>query len=52
MAGKKKGTSQHAIESLARCLLPEVQKYFESETGRREFAEWKQKQQPNGKKEK
>jgi len=32
-----------AIESLARCLLPEIQKYFESEEGKREFEEWKLK---------
>ena len=34
----------HEIEALARCLLPEIQKYFESEEGQREFREWKQKQ--------
>ena len=33
-----------AINSFARCLLPEVVKYFESEQGKREFAEWKAKQ--------
>ena len=33
-----------AIESLARCLLPEIQKFFESEEGKREFEEWKAKQ--------
>jgi hypothetical protein len=32
-----------AIETLARCLLPEIQKYFESEEGKREFEEWKRK---------
>ena len=32
-----------AIETLARCLLPEIQKYFESEDGKREFEEWKLK---------
>ena len=34
----------HEIEALARCLFPEIQKYFESEEGQREFQEWKQKQ--------
>ena len=34
---------QHDIEALARCLLPEIQKFFESEEGRREFEEWKVK---------
>jgi hypothetical protein len=32
-----------AIETLARCLLPEIQKFFESEDGKREFEEWKRK---------
>ncbi len=31
----------HVIESLARCVLPSIQAYFESEEGRREFEEWK-----------
>lgn len=31
----------HAIDCLARCLLPELQKYFESEDGQKAFAEWK-----------
>ena len=34
---------KHEIESLARCLLPEIQKYFETEKGKREFEEWKEK---------
>lgn len=34
-----------AIESLARCLLPAIQAYFDSEKGQREFAEWKKKQE-------
>ena len=32
------------IESLARLLLPEIQKYFEHEDGKREFEDWKAKQ--------
>lgn len=35
---------QHEIDSLARCLLPEIQKFFESENGKKEFAEWKRQQ--------
>ena len=30
-----------ALEALARCLLPAIQSYFESEEGQREFEEWK-----------
>lgn len=47
MARKKKindygtGIPLHEVEALARVLLPEIQKFFESEEGQREFAEWK-----------
>ena len=37
-----------AIDSFARCIYPVILKYFESEQGQREFAEWKQKQQAQG----
>jgi hypothetical protein len=32
---------KHEIEAFARCILPAIRKYFESEQGQREFAEWK-----------
>ena len=32
------------VEALARILLPESQKFFESEEGQREFREWKEHQ--------
>ena len=38
------GIPQQHIEALARCLLPEIEKFFESEEGQREFEEWKKKQ--------
>lgn len=41
------GVPEHEIEAIARCLLPEIQKFFESEEGKREFEEWRQKQQSN-----
>ena len=48
MAKKNKdyvtGIPRHEIEALAACLLPEIHKFFESEEGQREFAEWKEKQ--------
>ena len=31
----------HKVEALARVLLPEIQAFFESEEGQREFTEWK-----------
>lgn len=34
----------YAIERIARCILPMIQKYYESEDGQRELAEWNQKQ--------
>ena len=35
------GIPYHEVEALARVLLPEIQAFFESEEGQREFAEWK-----------
>lgn len=32
---------QYAIETVARCLLPDIIAYYESKEGQREFAEWK-----------
>ena len=40
---------QQHIESFARCLLPHIQAYFDSEIGQREFTEWKKKQSPKSK---
>lgn len=50
MARKKKpndygtGIPLHEVEALARVLLPEIQRFFESEEGQREFAEWRAQQ--------
>ena len=33
------GIPYHEVEALARVLLPEIQAFFESEEGQREFAE-------------
>ncbi|MCL2426729.1 MAG: hypothetical protein FWD05_10390 [Oscillospiraceae bacterium] len=38
------GVPMHSIESLARYLLPQMQKYFNSEEGKREFEKWKAEQ--------
>lgn len=51
MARKKKindygtGIPYHEVEALARVLLPEIQAFFESEEGQREYAVWKAQQQ-------
>ena len=34
---------EYVFESLARSLLPVIQKYYESEDGKKAFAEWKAK---------
>ena len=36
---------EHIRKEIARCLLPDIVAYFESEQGQREFAEWKAKQE-------
>ena len=40
---------QTIIDAFARFLMPEIQKYYASEQGQHEFAEWQEKQveQPN-----
>ena len=35
------GIPQHEIEKIARCILPDILAFYESEEGEREFAEWK-----------
>ena len=49
MARKKKPVNKspypdHVIETIARCLWPDIQDFFESEEGQREFAKWKAEQ--------
>ncbi|MFR6093942.1 MAG: hypothetical protein ACLUIW_00140 [Dysosmobacter welbionis] len=39
----------YELESLARCLLPDMQAYFESNEGKRAFAEWQAQQQNQSK---
>ena len=50
MGRKKKpinnsGIPQHAIETIARCILPDILAYYESEEGQREFQEWMAKRE-------
>ena len=37
--------TEYVFESLARSLLPVIQKYYESEDGKKVFAEWKAKKE-------
>ena len=36
--------TEDQLKEFARCLLPDIIAYCESEKGKREFAEWKEKQ--------
>ena len=36
---------EYVFESLARSLLPVIQKYYESEDGKKAFVEWKAKKE-------
>ena len=50
MGRKKKpinnsGIPQHAIETIARCILPYILAYYESEEGQLEFREWMAKRE-------
>ena len=55
MGGRKKltnntGIPQHRIEAIARCILPDILAFYESEEGQREFAEWKKQREAEGQK--
>ena len=48
MSRKRKnntGIPDFEIDSLARALLPAIQRFFETEEGKREFEEWKAERQ-------
>lgn len=34
---------QYEIESMAKLILPQIQKFFETEEGKKEFEEWNTK---------
>ena len=38
----------HEIEAIARCILPDILAFFESEEGQKEFAAWKARQAVKG----
>ena len=41
----KQDIPQYEIDALARCILPKIQAYFESEEGKKEFERWKLNQE-------
>lgn len=38
------GIPQHEMEALVRVLLPEIEKFYASEEGQRQFAQWQAEQ--------
>ena len=36
---------QHQIEAIARCIMPDILAFYQSEEGQREFAEWKKQRE-------
>ena len=36
---------QYKIEAIARCIMPDILAFYESEEGQREFAEWKRQRE-------
>ena len=32
---------QYKVEAIARCIMPDIFAFYESEEGQKEFAEWK-----------
>lgn len=36
---------RHQIETIARCIMPDILAFYESEEGQREFAEWKKQRE-------
>ena len=42
--GTKSGLPKHELEILARHFLPQIQAFFESEEGRKEYVAWQQEQ--------
>ena len=40
--------TEHDLEAIARCLLPDIIALYESEEGQKEFAEWLAQQENKG----
>ena len=45
LATQRTGIPYHEMEALVRVLLPEIQSFFESGEGQRQFTEWKAQQE-------
>lgn len=44
MAANRSDVPKHELEILARHFLPQIQAFFESKEGRKEYEEWKAEQ--------
>lgn len=44
MAANRSGVPKHELEILAWHFLPQIQAFFESEEGRKEYEKWKAEQ--------
>lgn len=47
MSAKQSQIPKHELEALARCFLSDIQTFFESEEGQREYEEWVQQKKDN-----
>jgi len=45
MSAHKNNIPKEELETIARCFLPDIVAFFESEEGKREFEEWKQQKE-------
>ena len=36
---------QHKIEAIARCIMPDILAFYESEEGQRKFSKWKKQRE-------
>lgn len=45
MSAHKSNIPKEELETIARCFLPDIIAFFESEEGKREFEEWKQQKE-------
>lgn len=47
MSAKQSKVPKHELETLARCLLSDIQAFFESEEGQNEYQEWLRQREEN-----
>lgn len=47
MSAKQSVIPKHELETLARCFLSDIQAFFDSEEGQREFEEWLHQRKEN-----